>query len=388
VSPQASALVFIAIATAFAMFLAIEIGWVPLRRAGAGRGWLALAGVTIALVPLASIAGWLIGPSGRAVVAAAGLAVLAAGIVGTLGRSRRTVADPDDQVITAVHAAGQRLEVGDAEGALIDLQTIRRTATPRTVGYIDLWIRYANEELRRREGLRLSSRPTQQSIAAEYATLSARRGRPPLPVVALVIAIGVAVAVGVPIAQGALSPVTTACEQAQPILAASEASPRTAPIQDPALSHLTLVDPGVAARLVVDRGLGLAAAAATRHDPQADEKLAADGFEAGYERQWETPDGRTLSAEVFRFASPSGAERFHREMTEYACRFSSLAFAGTGGETGLQVNYSTGDPVVEQLAWVDGPFRIVVSRSFAERPPDHADITDLAFRAMKQLAGF
>jgi hypothetical protein len=29
-----------------------------------------------------------------------------------------------------------------------------------------------------------------------------------------------------------------------------------------------------------------------------------------------------------------------------------------------------------------------VSRSFAERPPDHADITDLAFRAMKQLAGF
>jgi hypothetical protein len=386
VSSQAIALVFIGIATAFAMFVAIEVGWVPLRRAGAAKGWLALAALTIALVPVAAIIGTLIG--GRAVVAALGLATLMAGIVGTLGRSRRSATSPDDQVIAAAHVAGQRLEVGDVEGALDDLEVARRTATPQTLGYVDLWIRYANEETRRREGLRLSSRPTQVAIAAEYARLNARRGRPPLPVVAVVIAVGAAVAVAVPIARGALSPVATACEQAQPILAASEAVPRSRAIIDPALSHMTLVDPGVAARLVVDGGLGLRAAAASRHDPRAGEKLAADGFEAAYQREWETPEGRTLSAEVFRFATPAGAARFHREMTEYACRFSSLAFPGFLNSTGLQVNYSSGDPVVEQLAWVEGRYRIVVSRSFAERPRDHADITDLAFRAMKQLTGF
>jgi hypothetical protein len=387
VSSQAIALVFIGVATAFAMFLAIEIAWVPLRRAGAGRGWLILAALSIALVPVAAIAGWYVGERGRAVVAALGLASLVAGVIGNLGRSRGSATGPDDQTIAAAHAAGQRLEVGDAEGALDDLLIARRTATPRTAAYVDLWIRYANEELRRREGLRLSSRPTQEAIASQYRALSAQRGRPALPVVAPVIAIGVAVAVGVPIARGALSPVATACDQAEPILAAAEAAPRAAHVYDPALSHLTVDDPGVPARLMVDTGMGLAAAAASRHDPQADEKLTADGFEAGYQREWRTPDGRTLSAEVFRFGTPAGAARFHREMTEYACRFSTLAFTGTGGETGLQVNYSTGDPVVEQLAWVDGPYRIVVSRSYAERPFDHAEIIDLAFRAMKQLAG-
>jgi hypothetical protein len=386
-SSQAIALVFIGIATAFAMFVAIEVGWVPIRRAGAGRAWLGLAALAIALVPVAAIIATLIGERGRAVVVALGLATLIAGIVGTLGRSRRSATSPDDQVIAAVHAAGQRLEVGDAEGALDDLLAARHEATPRTVGYVDLWIRYANEELRRREGLRLTSRPTQQAIAAEYARLSSRRGRPALPIVVLVLAAGAAVAVGVPIARGALSPIT-ACEQAQPILAASESAPRSSAIIDPALSHMTLVDPGVPAKLVADGGMGLGAAAASRHDPRAGDKLAADGFEAAYQREWETPEGRLLSAEVFRFATPTGAARFHREMTEYACGFSSLAFPGFLNATGLQVNYSTGDPVVEQLAWVDGRYRIVVSRSFADRPLDHADITDLAFRAMKHLTGF
>ena len=386
-SSQALALVFMAIATAIAMYLAIEVGWVPLRRAGAGRGWLLLSAITIALVPFAAIVGWIIGDRGRAVVATVGLATLVAGTIGRLGSRRPSLADPDDQVIAKIHAAGQRLEVGDVENALADLETARRTATPQTSAYADLWIRYANEELRRREGLRLSSRPTQQAIAAEYKRLRARRGRPPLPVIGAVIALGVVVVVAVPIARGALSPLADACDEVQPILAAAEAAPRAGHVVDPALSHLTLVDPGVEARLVLDTGMGLQTAAASRHDPKAGEKLEADGFEAAYTRQWQTPDGRLLSAEVFRFATPAGATRFHREMTEYACRFSTLAFSGTGGETGLQVNYSTGDPVVEQLAWVDGPYRVVVSRSYTDRPLDHAGIIDLAFRAMKQAAG-
>jgi hypothetical protein len=134
--------------------------------------------------------------------------------------------------------------------------------------------------------------------------------------------------------------------------------------------------------------MGLERAAASRHDPRAGEKLAAAGFVGAYQRGWETPDGHALSAEIFQFATPAGAAQFHRQMTEYACRFSSEAFAGTGNETGLQVNYSTGDPVVEQLAWVDGPYRLVVSESYAAPPADHAGITDLAFRAEKLMAGF
>ena len=296
--------------------------------------------------------------------------------------------DPDDLSVTAVHAAAQRLEVGDVEGGLSDLRAARRAATPRTAAYADLWIRYATEETQRRDGVRISSRPTQEAIAAEYRSLGSRRGRPALPIVALVIAAGALVSVAVPIARGDLSNVARACVEAQPILAAAEATPRTTTIYDPSLSHLVLDDPGVRATLVDDGGMGLERAAASRHDPRAGEKLEAAGFVGAYRRDWETPDGHALSAEIFQFATPAGAAQFHRQMTDYACRFSSEAFAGTANETGLQVNYSTGDPVVEQLAWVDGPYRLVVSQSYAAPPADHAGITDLAFRAEKLMAGF
>lgn len=371
------------------MGVAIEIGWVPLRRAGASRDWLALAALAIALVPVVPVVGALVGASLRMTLVAFAVPVGAAWIVGSWGaRRRRSVTDPDDLVVAAVHAAGQRLEVGDVEGALSDLRAARRAATPGTTAYADLWLQYANEEAQRRDGVRVSSRRTQEAMATEYTRIGSRRGRPALPIVALVIAAGAAISVAVPIARGALSPVALACGQAQPILAAAEAAPRTTPIADRSLSHLVLDDPGVQATLVRDGAMGLERAAATRHDPRADEELAAAGFVAAYRRDWETPDGHTLSAEIFQFATPSGAAQFHREMTEYACRFSSEAFAGTGNETGLQVDYSVGDPVVEQLAWVDGPYRLVVARSYAAGPADHAGITDLGFRAEKLLAGF
>jgi hypothetical protein len=118
----------------------------------------------------------------------------------------------------------------------------------------------------------------------------------------------------------------------------------------------------------------------------AGQKLAEDGYVGGYGRDWETANGHSLSAEIFAFSTAAGAAKFHRQMTEYACRFSSEAFTGPANETGLRVNYTGGDPIVEQLGWVDGSFRIVVARSYASPPADHAGVVALAQHAAEHLA--
>jgi hypothetical protein len=112
----------------------------------------------------------------------------------------------------------------------------------------------------------------------------------------------------------------------------------------------------------------------------------AAGFVGAYRRDWQTPEGRTLSAEIFEFASSAGAMQFHRQMTEYACRFSEQAFETVfPASVGLQVRYSSGDPIVEQIAWVDGSRRLVVTQSFAQPPPDHAAVVELVRRALQRL---
>lgn len=122
------------------------------------------------------------------------------------------------------------------------------------------------------------------------------------------------------------------------------------------------------------------------HETQGGSKLIAAGFVGAYRRDWRTPDGRSLSAEIFQFATSVGAVQFHRQMTEYACRFSETGFeAPFPASVGLRVRYSDGDQTVEQIGWVDGEFRLVVTRSFAEAPADHAAIVDLARRALQQL---
>jgi hypothetical protein len=354
------------------------------------RAPLALASLSVVLVPVVAAVATYLDAAVRVTLLALWIPAVAAGLFArglarTRGR-RWPPSDPDEPVLTGVHGAGQRLEVGDVEGGTLELQALRRRASPQVAPYVDLWIRYAREEAQRRDGVRISSRPTQEAMAAELGRLQARQGRPPLAVVALVIALGMAISVMVPIARGALDADGFACRNVQPILAAAEASPRMTPIDDPTLSHLVLVDPGEAATLVDDGGMGIERAAESRHDPAAADKLHAAGFVGAYRRDWETPAGRHLSAEIFAFGTPDGAARFHRQMSEYACRFSSLAFVGSAGETGLRVNYTGGDPIVEQLGWVDGSFRIVVTRSYAQAPPDHDEIGGLARLAAEHLA--
>jgi hypothetical protein len=249
-----------------------------------------------------------------------------------------TLDDPDAPVFDRVNAAGRALDVGDLEAAAEALRVARDRARPRLVGYVELWLRLVDEEQRRRDGEPLSSEPTRDAMALEMTRIRTERGRPALSVTVLALIVGAFVAAGLPVALGRTPVAATACFDVRPILAAAEAAPRATGLTDSALSHLTLVDPGEPVGNVIDTGLDLPAAARSRHDPGAQPELVAAGFVSGYHREWVLLlEGHHVGAEIFRFASPSGAERFHRQATEYACRFANLAFAGASGETGLQV---------------------------------------------------
>lgn len=354
------------------------------------RAWLWLAAAAVGLVPVVATLTQLLGLPLQATLLALWLPVIATWLLSRLAARRLptgvTRSDPDAPVFERINAAGAALDVGDLDAANEALRAARDRARPRLVPYVDLWLRLVDEERQRRDGVRLSSGPTHNAMSMEMTGLRAERARPASAITLIALLTGVALAAGLPAALGGTSVPPFACDAAQSILAAAEAAPHATAIDDERLSHLTLVDPGEPAGTIVDQGLDLAAAAESRHDPAAYDKLARAGFIAGYHREWVLLDGHQVGAEIFRFNTVSGAELFHRQATAYACRFANLAFAGPNGETGLQIRYSTGDRIVEQLAWVDGPMRILVSRGFDVPPADHGLIIDLARRASARLA--
>lgn len=384
------AMIFVALVTALAMGAAIEVGWVPLRRRGAGRPLLAVVALAIALVPVVAAAAGLVVASIGLTALVVFLPVIALAIlVEPLARLARLPAvadDPDGRLLAEVARAQSLLDVGDVDAAIDLLDRLAARPTSATARLVALWRTYATEERRRRNGVRISSAATGHAIVEEQAAIETRRGRPSLPALALVLLVGVAVATVTPAVLG--ESITTngdPCATAIAILdRAGPPSSTTTP--NTSLSHLVLVDPGVPATLVDDGGMGLERAGFSRHDPDARAKLVAAGFVGAYRRDWRTPEGRTLSAEIFEFASSAGAMQFHRQMTVYACRFSEQAFETVfPASVGLRVRYSTGDPIVEQIAWVDGPRRLVVTQSFAQPPPDHAAVVELARRALQRL---
>ena len=369
---------------------AMQLGWTRLRDRPVGRIWLWLAAAAAGLVPVVAVVTQVIGLPLQATLLALWLPTLAAWLLSWVMARRLPEGvrrdDPDAAAFERINAASGALEVGDLDAADDGLQAARDRSRPALAPYVELWARLVEEERQRREGVRVSSGPTREAMAIEMARLRADRARPASAVVALAVVVGIIVAIAAPAAFGRPTASVDACDQAQFILAAAEARPRATEIEDGSLSHLTLLNPGEPAGTVIDAGLNLQAAAESRHDPLARDKLAMAGFIAGYHREWVLPNGQRAGAEIFRFNTPSGAAQFHRHATEYACRFANLAFSGPGGGTGLQVRYSTGDRIVEQLAWVDGSLRIVVTRGFDEPPTDHGVIIDLARRASERLA--
>ena len=386
-------MIVVGVVTALAMGVAIEVGWVPLRRGGAPRPVLAVVAFAIALIPVLAAAVRLLGGSvGASVIVAFLPAIALAILVEPLARRARQPAvpdTPDGHVLAEVARAGSLLDFGDVDGAIDLLDGLRSRSTDSTAPFVDLWLTFATEERRRREGARISSAIMRNAIreaTESYAARERRRGRLPLPIFALVLLAGVGVVTVVPANLGGSA--TTNGDACAPAIAILDhaAPPSSTTTPKTSLSHLVLVDPGAPATLVDDGGMALERAAFSRHDPDARAKLVAAGFEGAYGRDWRTPDGRSLSAEIFEFASPAGAMEFHRQMTEYACRFSGQAFQTTiPASVGLQVRYSSGDPIVEQIAWVDGSRRLVVTQSFTDAPPDHAAIVELAGRALQRL---
>jgi hypothetical protein len=199
-------MIFVALVTALAMGAAIEVGWVPLRRRGARRPLLAVVAFAIALVPVVAAAARLLAASIGLTALVVFLPVIALAIlVKPLARLARLPAvadDPDGRLLAEVARAQALLDVGDVDAAIDLLDRLAAKPTMRRRRLVDLWRTYASEERRRRNGVRISSAATRQSIVEEQAAIETRRGRPPLPALALVLLVGVAVATVTPAVLG------------------------------------------------------------------------------------------------------------------------------------------------------------------------------------------
>lgn len=272
-------------------------------------------------------------------------------------------------VFSTTGQAAELLRGGDADGAARLIRDLDRQRTRRIAAYIDLWQRYDEEELARRRGWHESSERTRAAMAAEGRRLVAGRvmGRRTTG-----LAVGLAVLVG---ATPGIARAATCIEvellfpRAAVTSVAGELSPLAAALP---------TDPEPGATLVYDRALDLAAAVDAKVDPETHGQLVEAGFVGGHERGWMAADGRPIGADVFEFRDAGGALAYQRAVSRYACRFSTDAFRGPLDGIGLRTNWSRGDPISEQVSWVSGSRRFVVSIRYIEEPDDHARILEIA----------
>ena len=135
------------------------------------------------------------------------------------------------------------------------------------------------------------------------------------------------------------------------------------------------VQPGY--EVTSDGGLSLEMVVAGRVNPEESRvELMRDLFVDGYMQEWEgATDGVGFTAQ--RFATGAGAKDFHAFANRFACQFANETFPGPHGSIGLQIRYRGGD-IGEQVSWVSGTTRILVSLIQDDAPPDHAKIEALA----------
>lgn len=295
-------------------------------------------------------------------------------VVQALGGSR-PLSEDLQRVVSSITRSWELFEVGDLEGARDVVAPLADGAPARAARYLDLWHRFLDEEGSRRAGTHQSSRDTLREFAAEGArlTMPSRRLGPLLISVALFGAVVVGSAPAIAYAR--------ACVGVEFLLPShgSDGSTQALPL---ATSLVTEPEPN--AVLSLDEAMGLEPAAASRHDPDTRAQLLHDGFVAGQSRQWVASDGRQISADVFEFAGAAGALDYHRSVNRYACQFSNEAFGGPGDGVGLQVRFSRGDPIVEQVSWVTGRRRFVVSVGALAPPAGHERVLRLAQQQQEQ----
>lgn len=145
--------------------------------------------------------------------------------------------------------------------------------------------------------------------------------------------------------------------------------------------RLLVGEPGPDFALVGEYPMTLEETAASRVDTETLPQLRAAGFESAYRRLWIREDGTMLGNDVFVFATQKGALSYHQAVTAYACRYSSEVFSVPGGGVGLRILYGSGDPVRDQVAWIDGNRRVVIAIGYQDDSADHREILDLVEQA-------
>jgi hypothetical protein len=162
---------------------------------------------------------------------------------------------------------------------------------------------------------------------------------------------------------------------------AEEAATANGGVGSPTGGMLLVSDPGPDFTLVGEGPMTLEQAAASRVDSMTLDQLRKAGFESAYFRDWIRDDGTMLANDVFSFATPAGAESFHLSVTEYACHYSTELFPVPGGGVGLRILYGSGDPVRDQVAWIDGTRRVIIALGYHDDAADHSEILALVEQA-------
>ena len=162
-----------------------------------------------------------------------------------------------------------------------------------------------------------------------------------------------------------------ACMDAEEILADVEPQPpNPMPLPD-AIPH---PPPEPGALYAFSFPQNLEQAATSRHDENTRAQLVEAGFVAGHFRSWYAADGRWIQIDAFEFGTEEGAARYQAAVTRHACQFANEAFTAPMDGIGLQVRYGSGDPIVEQISWLAGNRRYLVSHSALDVPSDHGRI--------------
>jgi hypothetical protein len=282
--------------------------------------------------------------------------------------------DPEvEAAISGAREAWAKYELGDMDGAAERIAQLDAIRTPVTSRYVDLWHQFIAEERAQAGAGNQSNEQTLEEIRRETVGISA--SGPNLGTRRAWVAL---VLVGVIGASPTLIE-ARACIGVEFLLPAkaTEVAGNVPPLRD---ALLYFSDSG--APLVGDEGMTLEQYSSTRADPETHQQLVDDGFLVGWSRTWRTVDGDQIETGVSQFKDAEGALRYHRHVNQYACQFSNEAFVGPGGGIGLQMRYASGPhPIVEQVSWVLGARRYVISVGTAGAPPNHDRLLDLAQRA-------
>ena len=292
------------------------------------------------------------------------------------------------EVASILDEARARLEASDPDGWRAAVDRLQSVSDPAAAGVAHAMADYACEV-----GLGVPPSPATERRFHDEARRYLFDSRPPRAAVAiltplLAAIVGLTPALGAGILRPALVSLTDGlgagifdpvCDAAQQ--AAADGGSTDSQPTGSGLWNLLLDAPGPDFTLVWEGSMTLEESAASRVDTMTLPQLRAAGFVSAYQRDWIRDDGTRLGNDVFAFAEANGAVSYQQAVTGYACRYSSETFAVPGGGVGLRILYGSGDPVRDQIAWIDGNHRIVMAIGYRDDSRDHGEVLDLVARA-------